>query len=170
MDRLDRQVRRELGRFGPMDGDMTAIVRVWTTAVGETVARNAWPARLARDGTLHVNTASATWAFELGSLAPTILEQLRAELGDATPPKLRFVPGPIPDPVAETPDQRAPTPPEIARGGPRRRLAIGGGDRGRGAPRTGRASRCREPRESPLRPSFLIHCDPPARCSFAGLF
>jgi hypothetical protein len=113
MDRLDRQVRRELGRFGPMDGDMTAIVRVWTTAVGETVARNAWPARLARDGTLHVNTASATWAFELGSLAPTILEQLRAELGDAAPPKLRFVPGPIPDPIAETPEQRAPTPPEI---------------------------------------------------------
>ena len=103
MDRLDRQVRRELGRFGPMDGDMTAIVRVWTTAVGETVARNALPARLARDGTLHVNTASATWAFELGSLAPTILEQLRAELGDAAPPKLRFVPGPIPDPRRRDP-------------------------------------------------------------------
>ena len=114
MDRLDRQVRCELGRFGPMDGDMTAIVRVWTAAVGETVARNAFPARLARDGTLHVNTASATWAFELGSLAPTILDQLRAELGDAAPPKLRFVPGPIPEPIAETPEQRAPAPPEIA--------------------------------------------------------
>jgi hypothetical protein len=114
MDRLDRQVRRELGRFGPMDGDMTAIVRVWTAAVGESVARNAFPARLARDGTLHVNTASATWAFELGSLASTILEQLRAELGDAAPPKLRFVPGPIPDPLAETPERRAPPPPEIA--------------------------------------------------------
>jgi hypothetical protein len=113
MDRLDRQVRRELGRFGPMDGDMTAIVRVWTAAVGETVARSAFPARLARDGTLHVNTASATWAFELGSLAPTILEQLRAELGDAAPPKLRFVSGPVPDPLAETPAQRAPEPPEV---------------------------------------------------------
>ena len=120
MDRLDRQIRRELGRIGPMDGDMTAIVRVWPAAVGETVARNACPARLARDGTLHVNTASATWAFELGSLAPTILEQLRNELGEAAPPKLRFAPGPIPDPLAESPEQRGPV---AARGrcrGPRR--------------------------------------------------
>jgi hypothetical protein len=114
MDRLDRQIRRELGRFGPMDGDMTAIVRVWTAAVGETVARNACPARLARDGTLHVNTASATWAFELGSLGPTILEQLRNELGEAAPPALRFAPGPIPDPAADAPEERAPTPPVIA--------------------------------------------------------
>jgi hypothetical protein len=114
MVRLDRQIRRELGRFGPMDGDMTAIVRVWSAAVGDTVARNACPARLARDGTLHVNTASATWAFELGSLAPTILEQLRNELGEAAPPALRFAPGPIPDPVADAPEDRAPAPPDIA--------------------------------------------------------
>jgi hypothetical protein len=114
MDRIDRQIRRELGRIGPMDGDMTAIVRVWSAAVGETVARNACPARLARDGTLHVNTASATWAFELGSLAPTILAQLRNELGEAAPPKLRFAPGPIPDPLADTPEQRTPKPPEAA--------------------------------------------------------
>ena len=114
MDRLDRQVRRELGRIGPMDGDMTAIVRVWKAAVGETVARNACPARLARDGTLHVNTASATWAFELGSLAPTILEQLRNELGKAAPPALRFAPGPIPDPLAEAAGEGAPAPLEIA--------------------------------------------------------
>jgi hypothetical protein len=114
MDRLDSQIRRELGRIGPMDGDMTAIVRVWTAAVGETVARNACPARLARDGTLHVNTASATWAFELGSLAPTILEQLRGELGEAAPPALRFAPGPIPDPLADTPEPGASEPLEIA--------------------------------------------------------
>jgi hypothetical protein len=114
MDRLDRQIRRELGRIGPMDGDMTAIVRVWKAAVGETVARNACPARLARDGTLHVNTASATWAFELGSLAPTILEQLRSELGEAAPPALRFAPGPIPDPLADTPEAGAAEPLQIA--------------------------------------------------------
>ena len=114
MDRLGRHVRRELGRFGPMDGDMTAIVRVWTAAVGEAVARNACPARLASDGTLHVNTASATWAFELGSLAPAILDQLRRELGEAAPPALRFAPGPIPDTVAEASERALPTPPEIA--------------------------------------------------------
>lgn len=113
MDRLGGQVRRELGRFGPVDGDMVGIVRAWPAAVGETVARNAWPARLARDGTLHVNTASATWAFELGRLAPTILEQLRPELGDTTPPVLRFAPGPIPEPEAEAAERRAPARPEV---------------------------------------------------------
>jgi hypothetical protein len=98
MDRLDSQVRRELKRLGPVDGDMAGIVRAWPAAVGETVARNAWPARIARDGTLHVNAASATWAFELGRMAGAILEQLRAEVGDATPPALRVAPGPIPEP------------------------------------------------------------------------
>jgi len=118
MDRLDRQVRRELGRFGPVggdaqSGDIVAVVRAWPAAVGETVARNAWPARFARDGTLHVNAASATWAFELGRLAAVILEQLRTELGEATPAALRFVPGPIPEPEAEAAERRAPKPPEI---------------------------------------------------------
>ena len=116
MDRLDRQVRRELGRFGPVGGetgDIVGIVRAWPGAVGETVARNAWPTRLARDGTLHVNTASATWAIELGRLGPTILAQLRVELGEAPPPALRFAPGPIPEPDAEAAERRAPPRPEI---------------------------------------------------------
>ena len=56
MERLDSEVRRELGRFGPIEGDTAAIVRAWPHAVGATVARNAWPARIARDGTLLVHT------------------------------------------------------------------------------------------------------------------
>lgn len=114
MEELGRHVRRELGRFGPVDGDMVGIVRAWPAAVGETVARNAWPARLARDGTLHVNTASSTWAFELGRLAPAILEQLRGDLGSATPPALKFAPGPVPDAEAEAAERRAPSPPAVA--------------------------------------------------------
>ena len=118
MDRLDQQVRRELRRFGPVEGDaqlgnMVEIVRAWPAAVGEAVARNAWPSRLARDGTLHVNTASATWAFELGQLAATILDELRSELGAATPPALRFAPGPIPEPEPLPAERRAPPPPEV---------------------------------------------------------
>lgn len=115
MDRLDHQLRRELGRLGgPVDGDMVAIVRAWPGAVGETVARNAWPARLARDGTLHVNAVSSTWAFELGRLAPTILETLRAELAEAAPAGLKFAPGPVPEPAADAPEDRLPDRPEPA--------------------------------------------------------
>jgi hypothetical protein len=87
------------------------------------VARNAWPARLARDGTLHVNTASATWAFELGRLGATILEQLRPKLGETTPPALRFAPGPIPESEADPADRRAPTPPDV---GPEHRAEAAG--------------------------------------------
>ncbi len=114
MDRLGSQVGRELSRFGPADSDMGAIVRVWPGVVGEEVAKNAWPARLARDGTLNVNASSSTWAFELGRMAADILERLRAELGDATPPGLRFVPGPIPDAASAPAEERWPTRPEVA--------------------------------------------------------
>ncbi len=97
IERLDAEVRRELGRFGPIEGDTAAIVRVWPRAVGETVARNAWPARISRDGTLLVHTTSSTWAFELGRLAEKIVNQLRDELGSAAPRALKFAPGPWPE-------------------------------------------------------------------------
>lgn len=102
MERIGGAVKHELGRFGPVDGEMVEIVRAWPEAVGETVARNAWPARLSREGTLHVNASSSTWAFELGRLGEAILEQLRAKLGEAAPPALRFVPGPIPEAAPPT--------------------------------------------------------------------
>ena len=40
---------------------------------------------IARDGTLHVAAASATWAHELDLLQETILEGLKGRLGDAAP-------------------------------------------------------------------------------------
>ena len=114
IERVDAEVRRELSRFGPVEGDTATIVRAWPRAVGETIARNAWPARVARDGTLHVATVSSTWAFELGRLAPTILEQLRAEVGSAAPPALKFAPGPVPEPDGEAAAKRSFAPPEPA--------------------------------------------------------
>jgi Dna[CI] antecedent, DciA len=87
-------VAAELARFGVVSG-LAPIVDAWPTAVGEEIARNAWPSRLARDGTLIVNTSSAAWAFELGHLEARI----RAALGAAAPRKLRFVVGLLPEPA-----------------------------------------------------------------------
>ena len=97
---IEDEVRRELGRFGPAAG-LGEIVTAWPECVGSGIAANAWPARLARDGSLHVATSSSAWAFELTQLAGSILERLEARLGDLTPAALRFAPGPLPERGAE---------------------------------------------------------------------
>ena len=108
-ERIGDDVRSELARFGPAEG-MTDIVRVWPDAVGEQIARNAWPARMSRDGTLHVSTASSTWAFELQQLEPKLRERLGDALGEAAPKGLRFAPGKLPEPsAAELQTVREPT-------------------------------------------------------------
>jgi hypothetical protein len=101
---IEDEIRRELGRFGPAAG-MGDIVAVWPECVGPGIAANAWPARVARDGTLHVATSSSAWAFELTQLAGSILDRLGAALGDSKPAALRFAPGPIPE--AEVPNEKA---------------------------------------------------------------
>src|SRR5476651_2709846 len=92
MDRLSDEVRRELSRFGAEAG-LGEVLERWPTAVGEAIARNAWPARIARDGTVHVSTADSVWAFELGHQAAEIATRLGVE-------KLRFAPGPLPEHAA----------------------------------------------------------------------
>ena len=117
MERLDSSVRRALRSAGVPDaGQLAEITRAWPGAVGPSIAAAAWPQRLAQDGTLHVTTASSTWAFELGRMAADVLEKLRAEAGEATPSALRFAPGPLPatGPVEERADLPRPTPDEVA--------------------------------------------------------
>ncbi len=97
---------------------MADIVTAWPTAVGDAIARHAWPARLSREGGLTVHTSSSAWAFELSHLAPDLLGRLRAELAESAPKSLRFVPGPLPEAVVETAsferpdDPREPSPEE----------------------------------------------------------
>ena len=76
---------------------MAELVAAWPAAVGAAVARNSWPARIGRDGTLHVNASSSAWAFELAQLEPTLVDRLREALGAAAPPRIRFVVGAIPE-------------------------------------------------------------------------
>ena len=116
MDRLGDHIERELARSGSRDAiPLSEVTAAWPDAVGAAVARNAWPLRMSRDGTLHVATASATWAHELDLLQETILDALRTRLGERTPAKMRFATGPIPEPpVAETPPAApSPEPPEV---------------------------------------------------------
>lgn len=118
MERIGREIERTLATSG--DGTALALAEltaVWPTAVGEAVSRQAWPLRLGKDGTLHVATSSATWAFELDRLAPEIGERLLALLGPSAPSKLRFRVGPIPEPGSPEPDDSA-GPPEPVRASP----------------------------------------------------
>jgi predicted nucleic acid-binding Zn ribbon protein len=104
VDRLGDEVRAELSRFGPQAG-LSEVVEGWPAAVGEAIARNAWPARIARDGTVHVNTSDSVWAFELAHRAAEIATRLGV-------PKVRFAPGPLPEhaPVEASRASVSPTP------------------------------------------------------------
>ena len=90
---------------------MAELVERWPSSVGAAIARNAWPARIGRDGTVHVNTADSIWAFELGQRAAELAERLAV-------PRLRFAPGPLPEPDPEpqqTPVAVSPQDAELAR-------------------------------------------------------
>ncbi len=129
MEHLAPEVERELSRLGP-SGSMIDILAAWPRVVGEAVARNAWPARWGRDGTLHVHTSSAAWAFELAHLQPVIAARLRQALGESAPPGLRFSPGPLPEPPTREPRQGTAVPsrtsPEVEEEA--RRLVAGMGE------------------------------------------
>jgi hypothetical protein len=107
MDRVGRDVERELGRFGPASG-MAPLIDAWPAAVGREIARNAWPARLARDGALHVHTQDSIWAFELTTRA----EEIRGRLGKVAPRRMSFAPGPLPEPSVASPEEVRARPPE----------------------------------------------------------
>jgi Dna[CI] antecedent, DciA len=125
MERLTDDIARELARFVPQER-LGKLVERWPSAVGESIARNAWPARIQQDGTLVVHASSSAWVFELTHLEAAIRDQL----ADLAPPRLRFVPGPLPEaerpaPAEATPALARPTADETARGS---QIASGIGD------------------------------------------
>ena len=86
------------------------MVARWPAVAGAAIARNAWPARIARDGTLHVSTADSVWAFELAHAAAELARRLGV-------PAVRFGPGPLPshDDLPERPRLPRPTREQEAR-------------------------------------------------------
>jgi hypothetical protein len=112
LEPISAEVRAELVRLGP-GGAISDVVALWPEVVGEAIAANAWPARIGRDGTLHVATSSSAWAFELTHLEDTVRVRLGERLGKAAPQRLRFAPGHLPEPgveSVETSQQAVPTP------------------------------------------------------------
>jgi Dna[CI] antecedent, DciA len=93
---LGGQIRAELSRVGADSGAGDAVA-AWPAAVGEEIARNAWPARTQPDGTLVVHVRDAIWGFELTQRAGEIAGRLPGS------PRLRFTPGPLPESTPETP-------------------------------------------------------------------
>jgi hypothetical protein len=113
LERIGADVQRELGRFGPAAG-MADIVAAWPGAVGEQIAANAWPARVSRDGTLHVATSSSVWAFELTQLEGEIRKRLGEAVGEAAPGRLRFAVGHIPAPGSDPAPKEKRTVPKVS--------------------------------------------------------
>jgi len=114
MERLEGSLRGALKGAGVPDaGALADVVRVWPAAVGDAIARAAWPQRIARDGTLLVAATSSSWAFELGLLAEEILAKLSAAVGEGAPKAIKFSPGPVPSPPAPMGGAAPVAPPEI---------------------------------------------------------
>ena len=120
MERIGDEIQKELSRSGSRDAvPLAAVTSSWPAAVGDAVARHAWPLRISRDGTLHVAVESATWAQELSLLEGNVLEAMRRQLGATAPAKLRFAVGPIPEqpaalePVSSAPAEPLDVPPEV---------------------------------------------------------
>jgi hypothetical protein len=152
MERIRVEVERELGAMGDGGagaGVMPRVVEVWSDVVGSTVARNAWPARISRDGTLHVATDSAAWAFELQHLEREIAGRLAATVGDGAPLQLKFAVG---QPGVGGADDASPV-----SGAARARRCAHCFDRRRRVARARCDGGCAEPRASGFRPAVLIH-------------
>jgi hypothetical protein len=104
MDPVGEGIREELRRLGADSSAAPDQNDAWLAAVGPDIARNAWPARTQADGTLIVHVRDAIWGFELSQQAPEIAARLPGE------PRLRFVPGPLPDEAPEEPPTAPPSP------------------------------------------------------------
>jgi hypothetical protein len=97
-----------LAGAGPAPIALTAVVRRWPAAVGELIAREAWPVRLQANGVLLVHCRASVWASELRHLEPCLRAALE-EHGVMPAPPLRFAVGVVP----RRPTPRPPADPDL---------------------------------------------------------
>lgn len=74
--------------LGASPTDSQALARVtacWESAVGAPIAREAWPTRVQRDGTVVVSCSSSAWMHELTMLSATVAARLAEHIGQAPP-------------------------------------------------------------------------------------
>ena len=84
---------------------MAAIARRWPEAVGEAIAREAWPARLTPDGELVVHCERLGLGVASSPTSNATCERRLEAVGIVPAPRLRFTVGPVPrrpDPEAAT--------------------------------------------------------------------
>lgn len=95
-----KPLRDGLDAWMPSENDLATDPLVilgagWSEIVGEEIARNTHPLRIA-DGTLLVTTRSSAWSQQLSFLADRIVEAIRARVPRAGIEQLRFRVGQIP--------------------------------------------------------------------------
>lgn len=73
----------------PFNSEDARIWRVWDTAVGPTIARNARPSWI-RDGRLRVRVSGPIWLQELEFAAETIRDRLNEALGRRAVERIDF--------------------------------------------------------------------------------
>ncbi len=98
MERIGDAVRGSLRSAGVPDAGLLAdVTRVWPEAVGATIAAAAWPSRIGRDETLHVNAASCGLGFRAhpaGRGDPRPRRRRAARRRAAASPPVQRGPGP----------------------------------------------------------------------------
>ena len=164
MERIERTVRRGSSADSGRRRE-SADRRRLACGGRRAIARNAWPARLSRDGTLHVHAKVSAWAFELDAARR---RDPRPPEATAAPPGCGSRPGQLPGALRDRARSRLPQGPRRPGGASaRRELAAGIEDESlrKLVAKSGR----REPREGRRRPGFLDTL-PARKGEFAGLF
>src|SRR5262249_12534436 len=79
---------RVLGNLAATSGGAWHLLALWTEAVGEAIARCAWPVRLDR-GILVIHATSERWAGELTGREADLVQRLSEHLGKGVVHSLR---------------------------------------------------------------------------------